>query len=83
MKILWISGVLLLLSVCLRALRQMKRRRKRRAYRPKTRARNPFDVAAWPDRGRLSGPVHRPADIDLTGSQILPPPREIRGKYGE
>lgn len=83
MKILWMSEAILLLTVCLRVLGRIRRARKARAYRPLTRARNPFDAAAWPDRGPLPRGVHRPADIEITDSQILPPPRQIRGKYGE
>jgi hypothetical protein len=80
----WIGCAFLLLVICLRVLGRITRARKRRARRPPlARVRSPFDAAAWPRGGPVAGGRHRPADIVLNDTQILPPPREIRGKYGE
>lgn len=61
--------------------------RKRRPTRIRLRreGHGAFDARAWPNTGEhLPHPgIHRPADINLTDHRMLPPPREIRGKYGE
>lgn len=63
------------------------RNQKRRQTRTRLRREGPgaFDARAWQNAGEhLPHPgFHRPADIYLNDPGILPPPREIRGDYGE
>ena len=62
-----------------------QRRRRRMRARPLRRGPGAFDANPWPDAPGVVPPreFHRPADIDLADPRILPPPREIRGRYGE
>ena len=83
MKLLSIAAAVLMLAAGWRALRHWRGRHRARAGRPLRRARSPFDAPAWPDAGPLPLGSHRPPEIELSDSRILPPPREIRGKYGE
>ncbi len=67
------------------ASRFPRRRRRRTKVRPLRRGPGAFDANPWLDVPGVVPPreFHRPADIDLTDPRILPPPREIRGRYGE
>lgn len=91
MSNVWIIGVGLVFIGCVawayRAVaRWLRRKRRRRATaRPLRRGPGAFDANPWPGAPGVVPPrdLHRPADIDLTDPRILPPPREIRGRYGE
>lgn len=87
----WMIGVVLasvacLAWICRAASRRFGRPQRRRVMtRALRRGPGAFNAHAWPDVPGAA-PVHgfhRPADIELTDPRILPPPREIRGKYGE
>lgn len=66
-------------------VRWLRRRRRRPTVRPLRRGPGAFDANPWPNAPGAVPPrnFHRPADIELTDPRILPPPREIRGRYGE
>jgi hypothetical protein len=91
MRNVWVIGLALVFVVCVAGIyRKVARwfwRRGRRpvTMRPLRRGPGAFDANPWPDAPVVVPPreFHRPADIDLTDPQILPPPREIRGRYGE
>ena len=83
-----LAGLLFLAWSVMTLLRRVLRiRRIRRPPRrlPLRRGPGAFDARAWPPtQGHaMPGANHRPADIELTDPGILPPPREIRGQYGE
>jgi hypothetical protein len=91
MSNVWIIGVGLVFVGCVAwgcrgVARWLRRKRRLRAtVRPLRRGPGAFDANPWPDAPGVVPPrdLHRPADIDLTDPRILPPPREIRGRYGE
>ena len=62
-----------------------RRRGGRVTVRPLRRGPGAFDANPWPDAPGVVPlrEFHRPADVELTDPRILPPPREIRGRYGE
>ena len=90
MPYLWVIGVVAsvccLAWICRRVARRFRRPRQRRVMmRPLRRGPGAFNAHAWPDTPDAAPAqgYHRPADIELIDPRILPPPREIRGKYGE
>jgi hypothetical protein len=79
------AAVLFALCAAVWLVRRRAGRWERHRGRKFRRGPSAFDARAWPD-GRGAPPpdvYHRPAEIDLTDTGILPPPRQIRGRYGE
>lgn len=62
--------------------RRARRRRSVRLPQPR-RGDGSFNAPAWRAARAAGGNFHRPAEIELTKTEILPPPREIEGRYGE
>lgn len=88
MRELWVILTLLTAVIAIREWARLQRRRVRRRLafrppRPRGRA-SSFNAPAWQDvAGQKKTNLHRPAEIELTKTEILPPPRRIDGRYVE